>query len=341
MPETVNYYEILGIPRTAEKKDIETAFKRLSLEFHPDRQTGATEGVKRLASQHLQTILLARNTLENPSERSAYDLALTRRNRPIPRVDKNKIRIKNAAPGRIHRASFTVYNDGGEYSNIHISDPDSWLKVAEWKSWSKDSDLPMTVTLEAVCAEGGRHFQEEIEIRLDDESILLKVEFSTKKVSSAKTPSGKPLWDSYIVKNLWLVVPNSVLAVAILMMTAPFRLPSLLSDWLALGIFSIPLCVAVFSIVFTIDGCTKPSSMRIFSLGTGAVMGMGCVGPAAFARVAHALSLFQMSMGLMIVLAITAWIACSAVMTLLGFYFGNYFVNRFRKYELQRTGKVW
>jgi DnaJ-class molecular chaperone len=32
-----NYYKILGIPRTAGKKEIKSAYRKLALEWHPDK----------------------------------------------------------------------------------------------------------------------------------------------------------------------------------------------------------------------------------------------------------------------------------------------------------------
>ena len=36
MPKTKDYYEVLGVPRTASEKEISAAFRKLAREWHPD-----------------------------------------------------------------------------------------------------------------------------------------------------------------------------------------------------------------------------------------------------------------------------------------------------------------
>src|SRR5487761_1287243 len=40
MPKTKDYYEVLGVPRTASQKEISTAFRKLARKHHPDLNAG-------------------------------------------------------------------------------------------------------------------------------------------------------------------------------------------------------------------------------------------------------------------------------------------------------------
>ena len=47
--DNINYYNILGIDSKATQDDIKKAFRKLSLIYHPDRDTGDNEKFKNIA----------------------------------------------------------------------------------------------------------------------------------------------------------------------------------------------------------------------------------------------------------------------------------------------------
>ncbi|MDO4627801.1 MAG: molecular chaperone DnaJ [Planctomycetia bacterium] len=63
-----DYYEILGIERTATKSEIAAAYRKLALKYHPDRNPGNEEAVEKFkeASE-------AFDVLNNDDKRAAYD----------------------------------------------------------------------------------------------------------------------------------------------------------------------------------------------------------------------------------------------------------------------------
>jgi curved DNA-binding protein CbpA len=70
----VNYYEILGVERSASDGEIRDRFRKLARENHPDRYRGAD---KADAERKFQTLTEAVNVLTNPAKRKQHDSELT------------------------------------------------------------------------------------------------------------------------------------------------------------------------------------------------------------------------------------------------------------------------
>ncbi|PYQ27450.1 MAG: hypothetical protein DMF56_20050 [Acidobacteria bacterium] len=66
----VNYYEILGVERSASDEEIRDRFRKLARENHPDRYRGAD---KADAERKFQTLTEAVNVLTNPAKRKQHD----------------------------------------------------------------------------------------------------------------------------------------------------------------------------------------------------------------------------------------------------------------------------
>ena len=62
-----DYYDILGVPRSASEEDVRKAFRRLALEYHPDRNK--SDG----AGERFKEINEAYQVLSDPNKRGAYD----------------------------------------------------------------------------------------------------------------------------------------------------------------------------------------------------------------------------------------------------------------------------
>ena len=65
---TRDYYEILGVPRSAEDADIKSAYRKLALQYHPDRNPG-----DKTAEERFKEAAEAYSVLADPEKRSRYD----------------------------------------------------------------------------------------------------------------------------------------------------------------------------------------------------------------------------------------------------------------------------
>ena len=64
-----SYYDILGVPRTANDDQIKKAFKKLSLKYHPDRNVNDRENAQKVFSK----IATAYDVLSDAGKRKVYD----------------------------------------------------------------------------------------------------------------------------------------------------------------------------------------------------------------------------------------------------------------------------
>ncbi|HEX7153286.1 MAG TPA: DnaJ domain-containing protein [Thermoanaerobaculia bacterium] len=70
----VNYYEVLGVTRSASEQEIRDRFRKLARENHPDRYKGPD---KDAAERKFQTLTEAVNVLTNGARRKQHDAELS------------------------------------------------------------------------------------------------------------------------------------------------------------------------------------------------------------------------------------------------------------------------
>jgi curved DNA-binding protein len=68
MPKTKDYYEVLGVPRTASSKDISGAFRKLARKYHPDLNSGDKQ-----AEARFKEISEAHEVLSDSKKKKLYD----------------------------------------------------------------------------------------------------------------------------------------------------------------------------------------------------------------------------------------------------------------------------
>lgn len=69
MAEKPDYYDILGVPRNASLEEIKRAYRKLALEWHPDRH----KEDKEVAEKKFKEINEAYQVLSDPQKRATYD----------------------------------------------------------------------------------------------------------------------------------------------------------------------------------------------------------------------------------------------------------------------------
>lgn len=68
MNELKNYYKILGVQRTADQEQIKKAYRKLAIQYHPDKNKGNKQ-----AEQKFKQISEAYSVLSDPQKKAQYD----------------------------------------------------------------------------------------------------------------------------------------------------------------------------------------------------------------------------------------------------------------------------
>src|SRR3990170_2379237 len=64
-----DYYEVLGVQRTCTLEDLKRVYRKLALEYHPDRNPGNQE-----AEERFKEVNEAYSVLSDPQRREQYDM---------------------------------------------------------------------------------------------------------------------------------------------------------------------------------------------------------------------------------------------------------------------------
>ncbi len=68
-----DYYEVLGVAKTASADDIKKAYRKIAIKYHPDRQTGKSDAEKKDAEEKFKEAAEAYAVLSDEQKRKRYD----------------------------------------------------------------------------------------------------------------------------------------------------------------------------------------------------------------------------------------------------------------------------
>ena len=68
MAEKRDYYEVLGVAKTATADEIKSAYRKLAMKYHPDRNPG-----DKAAEEKFKEAAEAYDVLHDPEKRQRYD----------------------------------------------------------------------------------------------------------------------------------------------------------------------------------------------------------------------------------------------------------------------------
>lgn len=71
--EKKDYYDLLGIEKTASESDIKKAYRKLAMKYHPDKFSNASEKEKKEAEEKFKEVNEAYQVLSDADKRAKYD----------------------------------------------------------------------------------------------------------------------------------------------------------------------------------------------------------------------------------------------------------------------------
>lgn len=168
------YYKILGVSRNASLKEIRSAFRKLSREYHPD----VAKCDKTRAEEEFKRINEAYQILSDPSKRAKYDA------RPRPQVSRNRIHFGTLHQGDTRTEAFVVTNVGATFKEIDFvcNEEDSWFRITELVYSSSTEILPcevkVTANTEDLAPE--QRYEGWIEVNLDGVAVRVNLSICVK-----------------------------------------------------------------------------------------------------------------------------------------------------------------
>src|SRR5512135_953617 len=102
-----DYYKILGVSRSASADEIKAAYRKLAMQYHPDRNPG-----DRSSEEHFKEINEAYQVLSDAQKRARYDQL----------GDSYSQWQQNGAPGGFDWSRWTSSSGGGGAQQVDLND---------------------------------------------------------------------------------------------------------------------------------------------------------------------------------------------------------------------------
>jgi tetratricopeptide (TPR) repeat protein len=135
----LDYFEILGLPTTANREDVKRSYFALAKEYHPDKHFGSSSAeVRQLAQQIYDLISTAHDTLADPIERERY---VKERAQGVKRDIGDEVGKILAAEGKFQRGEELLRNREYVAAHRHFQDAIALYgdegEFHAWLGWAK------------------------------------------------------------------------------------------------------------------------------------------------------------------------------------------------------------
>lgn len=187
-----DYYSVLGLKETASPEEVKSAYRKLSLKFHPDKNNGDA-----FLEEMFKNINDANEVLSNPSKRSEYDNSIKQFSNSI---NKSTTRASDIYIDDIK----AVFDNLKEYFEKEKIANDKFLeiKIAEYIPVPKHFTIPKflfsilvllglwvffkpSATIDDVTVNENYEW-----VTNQDAEIYLRADFNSEKIGSATNNTG-------------------------------------------------------------------------------------------------------------------------------------------------------